>query len=97
MWKPGLEGFDELRDIKWSWQFNIYRNMTFGNKNGEHPLILQAARIASHALVLGPVTIGKNATVAPAVVVIHNVPEGIIAAGVRAKIIGQAMDAKLKF
>lgn len=71
---------------------HIYRNTTFGGKKGGAPYIKKNAKIASHSIVLGQITIGEKAIVAPGAVVVKDVPDYKIAAGVPAKIIGDVTD-----
>lgn len=76
---------------------HVYGNVTFGIRNGGAPRVMKRAKICTHSVVLGPVTIGEGAIVAPGAVVISNVPSGKIAAGVPAKIIGDVTDEKYEF
>ena len=39
---------------------HIYRNVTFGGKDGEAPYIKELAKICTNAVIIGPVTIGKK-------------------------------------
>ncbi|WP_181563794.1 hypothetical protein [Campylobacter hyointestinalis] len=66
---------------------HIYRNVTFGAKNSKAPYIKQGAKIASHSIVLGGVIIGEHSIVAPGSVVINDVPDGKVVAGIPAKIL----------
>ncbi len=74
----------------------IYRNVTFGSKDGQAPHIMENAKIASHAVVLG-VVVGEGSIVAPGAVVVKDVPAGKIVAGVPAKIIADVTDEKYQF
>ena len=76
---------------------HIYRNTTFGGKHGAAPYIKKNAKIASHTIVLGGVTVGEKAIVAPGAVVVKNVPDYKIVAGVPAKIIGDVTDENYQF
>lgn len=76
---------------------HIYRNTTFGTKNGGAPYIKKNAKIASHSIVLGQITIGEKAVVAPGAVVVKDVPDYKIVAGVPAKIIGDVTDENYSF
>ena len=76
---------------------HIYRNVTFGTKNGKAPYIKKDAKIASHSIVLGPITVGEKAMVAPGAVVIKDVPDRKITAGVPAKIIGDVTEKNYSF
>jgi serine O-acetyltransferase len=76
---------------------HIYRNVTFGAKDGFAPHIKKEAKIGSHSVVLGRVTVGEKAIVAPGAVVVKDVPPGKIAAGVPARIIGNVTDERYNF
>ena len=67
---------------------HIYRSVTLGFKGGRAPRIKKNAKIASHAIIIGGVTIGKNAIVGAGAVVTKDVPAGKIVVGVPAKVIG---------
>jgi len=71
---------------------HIYRSVTLGFKGGRAPRIKKNAKIASHAIIIGGVTIGENAIVGAGAVVTKDVPAGEIAAGVPAKIIGDVTE-----
>ena len=72
---------------------HIYRNVTFGIKNGHSPVIKKGAKIASHSIVIGATVIGERAIVAPGAAVVDLVvPDGKIAAGVPARIVGDVTD-----
>ena len=55
------------------------------------PRIKKHAKIASHAIIIGGVTIGKNAIVGAGAVVTKDVPAGKIVVGVPAKVIKSRM------
>lgn len=76
---------------------HIYKRVTFGTKNKKAPYIKKDAKIASHSIVLGPVTVGEKAIVAPGAVVVKDVPDRKIAAGVPAKIIGKTTEENYSF
>lgn len=76
---------------------HIYRNVTFGAKNGCSPYIKRNAKIASHSIIIGKVVIGEKAIVAPGAVVVKDVPSHKIAAGVPAAIIGDVTDVNYQF
>ena len=76
---------------------HVYRNVTFGIRNGGSPRIRRDAKIASHAIVLGPVTVGEKAIVAPGAVVIRDVPAGMVVGGVPANVIGDVTDQNYDF
>lgn len=76
---------------------HIFRDVTFGTKNNSAPHVKKEAFIGSHSVLLGKVVIGERAIVAPGAVVVKDVSSRKIAAGVPAKIIGEATDDKRKF
>jgi acetyltransferase-like isoleucine patch superfamily enzyme len=51
-------------------------------------LIKRRASIGSNATILGGITIGENSMVGAGAVVIHDVPDRVIVAGIPAKVIG---------
>ncbi|WP_294404318.1 serine O-acetyltransferase EpsC [uncultured Clostridium sp.] len=67
----------------------IYHGVTLGgtgkNKGKRHPTIGNNVLIGTGAKVLGPITVGDNAKIGANSVVLHNVPEGATAVGLRAK------------
>lgn len=67
----------------------IYHGVTLGgtgkHKGKRHPTIGNNVLIGTGAKVLGPITIGDNAKIGANSVVLHNVPEGATAVGLRAK------------
>ena len=76
---------------------HLYRNITFGAKNGKAPHIKKYAKIASHSIVLGGVTIGERSIVAPGSVVVKDVPNGKIVGGIPAKVIGDVTEDNYHF
>ena len=66
----------------------IFRNVTLCRKAGRSPHIKRNARICSHAIVIGGVTVGEEALVGAGAVLLDDVPARKIAAGNPAKIIG---------
>jgi len=76
---------------------HIYRNVTFGAKDGKAPHIKKYAKIASHSIVLGGVTVGERAIVALGAVVVKDVPDNTIVAGVPASVIGDVTDDNYNF
>lgn len=71
----------------------IYHNVTIGRKEKSkraYPRIGDNVDIYSGAVIAGDVTIGNNATIAANAVVLDDVPEGGVAAGVPAEIIDTA-------
>lgn len=68
---------------------SIGTNITIGGKTPHYevPVIGNNVYIASGAKILGPITIGNNVTVGANAVVIKDVPDNAIVAGIPAKII----------
>lgn len=55
----------------------IYQGVTIGGRNNRGwPKIEEGAEIGANALILGGITIGKNAIIGAGAVVIHDVPSG---------------------
>lgn len=75
----------------------IYGNVTFGIKNGKAPIIKSNAKIAGGSMILGGVTVGEGAIVAPMALVLSDVPPGKIAAGIPAQIIGDVNEKNIQF
>lgn len=69
----------------------ILHGVTFGGRGRHHgvPKLGRHVLIGCHAQLLGPITIGDNATVGAGSVVIHDVPANAIVAGNPAKLITQ--------
>lgn len=64
--------------------------VTIGGRSGHYevPVIGDHTRIHSGAVVVGPIKVGRNVTIGANAVVIHDVPDNAIVAGVPAKIVG---------
>ena len=75
---------------------HIYRNVTFGAKHGKAPYIKKYAKIGSH-FILGGVTVGERSIVAPGSVVVKDVPDGKIVAGIPAKVIMDVTEESYQF
>ncbi|MBP9760335.1 MAG: serine O-acetyltransferase [Candidatus Pacebacteria bacterium] len=64
----------------------IFHGATLGgtgkNKGKRHPTVKDGVLIGAHALVLGPITLGKNVKVGAGAVVIHDVPRDTTVVGV---------------
>ena len=71
-------------------------NILIGSKGGIAPVIKTGAKIGSHSVVLGNVTVGEGAFVAPGAVVVKDVPPGKIVGGVPAKVIGDVKETLAK-
>lgn len=76
---------------------HVYRNVTFGAKNGRAHYIRKYAKIGSHSILLGEITIGEKAIVAPGAVVVKDVPANKVVAGIPAKIIGDVSEKNYDF
>jgi serine acetyltransferase len=76
---------------------HIYRGVLFGMKNGGAPVIRRDAKIASHASVVGPVTVGEHAIVGVGAVVVSDVPEGKVVTGVPARVTGEVTEQNYSF
>lgn len=67
----------------------IYHGVTLGgtgkHTGKRHPTIGNNVFIGTGAKILGPITVGDNAKIGANSVVLHNVPEGATAVGIRAK------------
>ena len=67
----------------------LYHGVTLGgtgkDKGKRHPTVGNNVLIGSGAKVLGPINIGDNAKIGANAVVLHDVPEGATAVGLRAK------------
>lgn len=67
----------------------IYQQVTIGYKNGENPPVLEDnVAVTCGAKVLGDITMHTGSLAAAGAVVVKDVPENAIAAGVPAKVIG---------
>lgn len=76
---------------------HIYRNVILGRIKDKSPYIKRGAKLCSHSVILGGITVGVEAIVAPGAVVIKDVPDGMIAAGVPARIIGKVTEENYQF
>lgn len=67
---------------------NVYVNhlVTVGEKNGEKPIIEDGVELNANCMIIGGVTIGRNAKIGAGTVVVKDVPENAIAVGNPAKI-----------
>lgn len=67
-------------------KFGLERQQTFP-RSGRDVVIEEGAWVASHAMVLGPVRIGRHAVVAAGALVLEDVPSYAVVAGRPAKVI----------
>ena len=65
----------------------IYSNVNIGLKNGKSPHICRNALLTTHSVVIGDVVAGQGSIVGAGAVVVKDVPEFSVVAGVPAKII----------
>ena len=76
----------------------IYQQVTIGYKNGEQPPVLEDnVSVTCGAKVLGDITMHTGSLAAAGSVVVKDVPENAIVAGVPAKIIGYKDESNLDF
>lgn len=68
---------------------DIGTNVTIGGRSGNYevPIIGNNVYIATSAKILGPIKVGNNTTIGANAVVINDVPENAIMAGVPAKLL----------
>lgn len=68
---------------------NVYVNhlVTVGEKNGKKPIIEDGVELHANCIVIGGITIGKNAKIGAGAVITKDVPENAVMAGNPAKII----------
>jgi len=69
---------------------SLYQGVTLGHTDHGAPVIGDRVRIYGNAQVLGPVTIGDDAVIAAGAVVTCDVPTGMMAAGVPARVVKPA-------
>lgn len=76
----------------------IYQQVTIGYKNGENPPVLEDnVSVTCGAKVLGNITMHSGSLAAAGAVVVKDVPENAIVAGVPAKVIGYKDEKNLNF
>lgn len=67
--------------------FSCIHCTTLGKKDGRRPIIGNNVTIGCHAAVIGGVRIGDNVTIGAGSVVVKDIPDNCVVAGVPAKII----------
>lgn len=65
----------------------MYQQVTIGQKDGKYPVIGNNAVLYPGCKIIGDIHIGDNAVIGANAVVLHDVPDGAVAAGVPARII----------
>ena len=75
----------------------IYQQVTIGYKGEGSPILEDNVSVTCGAKVLGGITMHKNSLAAAGAVVIKDVPENAIVAGVPAKVIGYKDETNLDF
>ena len=75
----------------------IYQQVNIGYKDDKTPILEDNVSVACGATVLGGITLEKGSLVAAGAVVLKDVPENAIVAGVPAKIIGYKDENNLDF
>ncbi len=75
----------------------IFHQVNIGYKGDEAPVLEDNTSVACGAIVLGGITMHKNSLVAAGAVVIEDVPENAIVAGVPAKVIAYKDESNLDF
>lgn len=63
---------------------NIFQGVTLGQKNGVYPIIKNDVTLFPGCMVIGEVTIGNHAIIAPNSVVISDVPDNAVYSGIPA-------------
>lgn len=74
----------------------LYQGVTLGGDTLEdekrHPTLEDGATVGANATLLGPITIGENASVGAGSVVLESVPPNCTAVGNPAKLVGECLD-----
>ncbi|MCC5889426.1 MAG: serine O-acetyltransferase [Alkalibacterium sp.] len=69
----------------------IFHGVTLGGRGDEtgkrHPTVEDGVLLSAHAQIIGNVTIGKQAKIGANAVVLNDIPEGVTAVGIPAKIV----------
>ena len=71
-------------------EVHVFGGVTLGRKGGGRPHIGRGARLCGHCIVLGQIRVGTRAIVAPGAVVLANVENETVVAGVPAKVLRKA-------
>ena len=75
----------------------VYQQVTLGFKGEDAPVLEDNVSVTCGAKVLGKVTMGKNSLAAAGAVVVKDVPENAIVAGVPAKVIAYKDESNIDF
>ncbi|GEK89537.1 serine O-acetyltransferase [Alkalibacterium putridalgicola] len=69
----------------------VFHGVTLGGRGDEsgkrHPTIEDGVMLSAHVQVIGNVTVGKNAKIGAGAVVLSDIPEGVTAVGIPAKVV----------
>jgi len=69
----------------------IFHGVTLGGRGDEtgkrHPTIEDGVLLSAHVQVIGNITVGKNAKIGASAVVLNDIPEGVTAVGIPAKVV----------
>lgn len=69
----------------------IFHGVTLGGRGDEkgkrHPTIEDGVLLSAHVQVIGNITVGKNAKIGASAVVLKDIPEGVTAVGIPAKVV----------
>ena len=72
----------------------ILQGVTLGGRHPAHPRwhpkLGNGVRVGAGAVILGPVTIGDGAQIGANAVVLHDIPAGLTAVGVPARVVGSS-------
>ncbi|MER2064554.1 MAG: serine O-acetyltransferase EpsC, partial [Alkalibacterium sp.] len=69
----------------------VFHGVTLGGRGDEsgkrHPTIEDGVMLSAHVQVIGNVTVGKHAKIGAGAVVLSDIPEGVTAVGIPAKVV----------
>lgn len=88
-----IGGYNNSNHVKIGDNCTIYQGVTIGQSNDEFPIIGNNVTIYSGAKVIGNVKVGNNVIIGANAVVINDIPDNCVVAGVPAKVIKE-MEAK---